>query len=579
MEIELKSRECPFFPVTSSATSSVKQVFNSSEHEIKTILYSSLNIKFWFLYFEDLNNDLHPEDDNEELFDAKKNRCKNKRILSLVKTFVAFFNQLDVTDKAIEDFADDGKFSNFSFVSCMKLLYNDDNRVIPMLMALVYSIHFHRVPYYGDTKPYRQDIEKSLISEECLVEIAPIILKTEIKYESLVLKSWEEEEEIEMAPKKKRKKKETEIATMAATDAAPPNPPPPTDDPPPPPNPPPPPPPNPPPAATVPPPPTDDPPPPPNPPPPTDDPPPPPNPPPPTDDPPPPTDDPPPPPNPPPPTDDPPPPPNPTPAAPDAPLPNPPPPNPTPAAPPPNPTPAATVADLSLFESESAITIQRIEEMNLNIDEELVRHVHLISDIIIFSDFILNVLQRSLFRSNILIYDSNEISNERIDEVLQFTMGKNVLVIDLFDFSHLHGKDYDTIFYEERRVSNFVKCKSGYNAEYTNWIKYIFIEVNNLHDILILKNSYSLEDASNSWNRRKDLNCSVMHPKSGYMKLFNGIMTYVTAMMVLDDSDDGDVESDYNEIVDNNNDNDDFDDSDGENENLDDNNSAVEDVI
>jgi hypothetical protein len=48
-------------------------------------------------------------------------------------------------------------------------------------------------------------------------------------------------------------------------------------------------------------------------------------------------------------------------------------------------------------------------------------------------------------------------------------------------------------------------------------------------------------------------------------------------MMVLDDSDDGDVESDYNEIVDNNNDNDDFDDSDGENENLDDNNnSAVE---
>jgi hypothetical protein len=116
MEIELKSRECPFFPVTSSATSSVKKVFNCSEHEIKKNLYASTNIKFWFLYFEDLNNDLHPED--EEPFDAKKNRCKNKRILSLVKTFVAFFNQLDVTDKAI---------------------------VIPMLMALVYSIHFHRL--------------------------------------------------------------------------------------------------------------------------------------------------------------------------------------------------------------------------------------------------------------------------------------------------------------------------------------------------------------------------------------------------------------------------------------------------
>jgi hypothetical protein len=203
--------------------------------------------------------------------------------------------------------------------------------------------------------------------------------------------------------------------------------------------------------------------------------------------------------------------------------------------------------------------------MNLSIEEGRVRHVHLISDIIIFSDFILNVLQRSLFRSNILIYNSNEISIEQIDEVLQFTTGKNVLVIDLFDFIHLDGKDCDTIFYEERRVSNFVRCKSGiYSVEYTNWIKNIFIEVNNLHDILILKNSYSLEDASKCWNRRKKLNCSVMHPKSGFMKLFNGIMTYVTAMMVLDDSDDGDVESDYYESVDNNNDNDDFDDSDSE---------------
>jgi hypothetical protein len=492
----------------------------------KTI-YASANIKFWFLYFEDLNNDLHPEDDDEQPFDAKKNRCKNKRILSLVKTFVAFFNQLDVTDKAIEDFAEvDENFSNYSFVSCMKILHNaHSDRAIPMLMALVYSINYHRVPYYGDLTPYRGDIEKLQILEDCLVEIAPLILKTEIKYESLVTKSWDEEEEIEMAPKKKRKKKETEIATMAATDAAPPNPPPPTADPPPPPNPPPP---------------TDDPPPPPNPPPP-----PPPNPTTAATDPPPPTDDPPPPPNPPPPTDDPPPPPNPPPAAPDA--------------PPPNPTPAATVANLSLFESESAFTIQRIEEMNLSIEEGLVRHVHLISDIIIFSDFILNVLQRSLFRSNILIYNSNEISIEQIDEVLQFTTGKNVLVIDLFDFIHLDGKDCDTIFYEERRVSNFVKCKSGYNAEYTNWIKNIFIEVNNLHDIIILKNSYSLEDASKSWNRRKDLHCSVMHPKSGFMKLFNGIMTYVTAMMVLDDSDDGDVESDYYESVDNSDSEDDSD--------------------
>jgi hypothetical protein len=133
MEIELKSRECPFFHVTSSATSSV---------QIKKPIYASTNIKFWFLYFEDLNNDLHPEDDNEELFDVKKNRCKNKRILSLVRTFVAFFNQLDVTDKAIEDFfaEDDGNFSNYSFVSCMKILHNaHSDRAIPMLMALVYN--------------------------------------------------------------------------------------------------------------------------------------------------------------------------------------------------------------------------------------------------------------------------------------------------------------------------------------------------------------------------------------------------------------------------------------------------------
>jgi hypothetical protein len=49
-------------------------------------------------------------------------------------------------------------------------------------------------------------------AKEFIVNILILYVLTEINYESLVLKSWEEEEEIEMAPQKKRNKKENEIA-------------------------------------------------------------------------------------------------------------------------------------------------------------------------------------------------------------------------------------------------------------------------------------------------------------------------------------------------------------------------------
>jgi hypothetical protein len=204
---------------------------------------STQHARYLFEYIEDLEQQYGNEekDDEEEedlsenerlkksaVFDRKKNNEKNKRIISMVRGLIVFFNKIDIQQFTDIDWAamcrnnsrnnssssssssenPQPKFSFFHLLVFIKTIYYNHNVVnIPMLMALVWSVYTTKSSYYGDGMPLPKTFFSIFYYDNCMHIAAPQILNADlIKYQDLLNKSWEPKKQLVAKSRQRRRK-------------------------------------------------------------------------------------------------------------------------------------------------------------------------------------------------------------------------------------------------------------------------------------------------------------------------------------------------------------------------------------
>jgi hypothetical protein len=141
------------------------------------------------------------EHEGEEEDKIKKNREKNKRIVSMVRGTIAFFNKFDSSEQIDWEimFSDNSSSSSssseFSFYHLLAFIKNlylvQHDADIPMLMALVWSVFIIKPNYYGNEMPLPKNFFIYTNYDNCKNIVAPLILTAELtSYEDLKNKCW-----------------------------------------------------------------------------------------------------------------------------------------------------------------------------------------------------------------------------------------------------------------------------------------------------------------------------------------------------------------------------------------------------